>query len=172
MKHVCIVGRFAEEDELLALQDRCINDGIVSKHTLAMPYLNIAGWLLPPSAVPTDIFKDIPAELPKMDFQFQTQIDLHRSVPLLGIEACVNHIINEWHFRIHKSFELPYLAADANDVPKRWRPRVYFGQATTMDLKDIAFPTTLTCTSLALYDRDNDVFIAEHQLNPTDAIPW
>ncbi len=172
MKPVGIIGRFAEEDELLALQDRCLQTGLVSQHPLAMPYLNIAGWLLPPSAVPVDIFKDIPPELPQMEFQFQAHIDLHRSVPLLGIEACVNHIINEWHFRIHKSFELPYLAAHANDVPERWRPRIYFGRALSIDMHNITFPASLRCTSLALYDRDNDVFIAEHQLNPTDAIPW
>lgn len=172
MKHMRVVGRFKEEDEILALQDRLLSDGMINAHALAMPYMNVAAWLLPPSAIHTDIFKDISPELPIMDFQWQPHIDLHRSVPLLGIEACVNHIINEWHFRIHKSFEYPYLAADGNDVPKRWRPRIYFGKALRLDLKNIRWPESLCCHKLSFYDADNDEFIAEHRLKETDAIPW
>ena len=172
MKHIRVVGRFKQEAELIDFGNELKDKQCITDHPLSVPYLNVASWLLPPSTNTDHVFKDIPAALPIMDFHLQPHIDVHRQEPLLGLAAIVNHITNEWHFRIHKAFEFPFLLADGNDAPKRWRPNVYLGQALQLELPQTNWPSTLCCDRLVLFDQDTHTILSEHKLNETDAIPW
>ncbi len=173
MSKIALGVSFAAEETkaLQALQENLIKQqGIFSANEVL--YLNIASWQFP-SRDESNSILDAMHDVQQMTVSVFPIIDLHSQPALACLQVINTHILTNWHFDIHKRFELPYLGLYEQDMPKRWRPLIHIGSAGSSDvLHDATWPKELHCNEALLIDKDTDEIIGRQPLQENDAIIW
>lgn len=133
--------------------------------------MNLGSWLLPNADTAMQILPPLRETL-QIDVQVKPIIDVSDDQHQCALAPTLNHVLVSWHFYMHKELELPYLAINDSDVPKRWRPRIPLGTLIDAEpLKRIVWPQALRCTQLQLQNLDQQRIIASQDLRD-GPLPW
>ncbi len=173
MIRIALAVRFSPDDQHALEQVQAQALGTGSLRTLTdLPFsMNLASWLLPSTDAVDTVLKAV-ADTQQLDLAVFPTIELVQNNAIVSLQPIMTHILNVWHFNMHKALELPYLADDERDVPKRWRPSIQIGQAATLPTETLPWPKSLRCDQFMLYNKDTNEIVAEQALTKMTAIPW